>query len=159
MWNGIWLQSVGINFKLILRLFKIPFIIFVHNTRFNYMQIKHFFLYVLFSAGMCTGYAQATKINNDPAALFKQAKEYFQNNEYSLAYPVFKNLQNPQYGATLNDATIREEIKFYTIACELYLKNAAAASQAAEFISLETTTPLVQMMSFYLAEYLSKSRY
>lgn len=158
MWNGIWLQSEGINFKLILRLFKIPFIIFVHNTRFNYMQIKHFFLYVLFSASMYTGYAQATKINNDPAALFKQAKEYFQNNEYSLAYPVFKNLQNPQYGATLNDATIREEIKFYTIACELYLKNSAAASQAAEFISLETTTPLVQMMSFYLAEYLFEQK-
>ncbi len=115
--------------------------------------IKKYTLFLLFTLASCTINAQATKMNNDPTAQFKQAKEYFQNNEYSLAYPVFKNLQQPEYGTTLMDATIREQIKFYIIVCELHLKNEGAANKAIEFVSLETNASLVQMMSFYLAEY------
>ena len=33
--------------------------------------------------------AQFTKANNDPDADFKQAKELYQNNQFSLAYPLF----------------------------------------------------------------------
>lgn len=154
LWNGIWLQYAGSNFRLILLLFKIHNIIFAHHTRFMHMRlIQKYTFVVLFSLAASSLYAQATKMNNDPTTQFKQAKEYFQNDEYSLAYPVFKNLQKPEYGATLIDAAIQEQIKFYVIICELHLKSSGAANKAIEFVSLETSTPLVQMMSFYLAEY------
>jgi hypothetical protein len=35
---------------------------------------------------------QYTKMNDDPDAAFKSAKELFQKEQYSLAYPVFKYL-------------------------------------------------------------------
>lgn len=34
--------------------------------------------------------AQITQLQQDPDAEFKQAKEMFQNDQYGLAYPVFK---------------------------------------------------------------------
>ena len=38
--------------------------------------------------------AQQTRVYTDPLANFKQAKEFFQKEQYSLAYPLFKELRN-----------------------------------------------------------------
>lgn len=122
------------------------------------MRLKKYTLLVFFSIASSIVHAQATKINNDPAEQFKTAKAYFQNNAFSLAYPVFKNLQQPENGATLMDATIKEQIKFYIIVCELQLKNTSAVNKAIEFVSLENNVALVQMMSFYLAENLFEQK-
>ena len=35
---------------------------------------------------------QPTAFINDPDARFKEAKDYFQKKEYSLAYPLFREL-------------------------------------------------------------------
>jgi hypothetical protein len=37
--------------------------------------------------------AQQTRFYSDPDEKFKEAKEYFQKEEYSLAYPLLKELQ------------------------------------------------------------------
>ena len=37
--------------------------------------------------------AQQTAFYTDPETKFKEAKEYFQKEQYSLAYPLFKELK------------------------------------------------------------------
>ena len=51
---------------------------------------------------------------------FKEAKEYFQKEEYSLAYPIFKELQQSVHETDkINNVTTVQEINYYTIACAL----------------------------------------
>lgn len=97
--------------------------------------------------------AQATKINNDPDARFKLAKEYFQKEQYSLAYPVFKTLSVNVNNGGLLAATIQTESKYYRIVCGLKLNDAMAETNAIEFVNLENRLPRVEMMSFHLGEY------
>jgi TolA-binding protein len=99
-------------------------------------------------------YAQQTRILNDPQATFKQAKEYFQREQYSLAYPLLKDLALQQGPADRSSQAITyQEIKYYTIVCALKQNEAGAIAKAREFITVEDNVARVQMMSFHLAEY------
>lgn len=97
--------------------------------------------------------AQYTKVNDDPDADFKTAKELYQKEQFSLAYPVFKYL----YANGVNDskypATITTEAKYYYITCGLKLNDSAASPLAADFINLEHHTPRIEIMSYELGEY------
>ena len=97
--------------------------------------------------------AQYTKTYDDPDAIFKSAKELFQKEQYSLAYPVFKNLYANESANTNLPVTIQSESKYYYIICGLKLNDATAEPLAKTFIDLEHHAPHVQMASFYLAEY------
>ena len=97
--------------------------------------------------------AQSTKINNDPDVDFKQAKEFFQKEQYSLAYPVFKNLYTNGLGNTNYPTGIQTEAKYYYISCGLKLNDATAEPMAIDFIELEHHEPRIQLMSYQLAEY------
>jgi len=97
--------------------------------------------------------SQSTKFNNDPDADFKQAKEFFQKEQYSLAYPVFKNLYSNGIGNTNYPISIQTEAKYYYITCGLKLNDATAEPLAIDFIDLEHHEPRIQMMSYQLAEY------
>jgi TolA-binding protein len=98
--------------------------------------------------------AQQTRIINDPQASFKQAKEYFQREQYSLAYPLFKDLELQQRESDRSNEAIKyQEIKYYTTVCALKQGEEAAVQQAKDFIDLEDNAPRVQMMSYHLAEY------
>src|SRR4051812_19942557 len=85
--------------------------------------------------------AQLTRANTDPDAAFKNAKDLYQKEQFSLAYPVFKQLYNN--GVTQSDipAAIRIESKYYSIVCGLQLNDSTAEPQAQEFIELENQTP------------------
>ena len=98
--------------------------------------------------------AQQTAAMTDPQLAFKEAKEYFQNEYYSLAYPLFKDL-NLYLRETdrSNQAINYQEIKYYTIACSLKQNEATAADAAREFIDIEDNVARVKMMSFHLGEY------
>lgn len=96
--------------------------------------------------------AQSTFTHNDPDELFKQAKLYYQKEQYSLAYPVFKNLNTDINNSNI-PATVQSEIKYYTIVCGLLLNDAASVSSARLYVELEHNTPRVQMMAFHLGEY------
>jgi TolA-binding protein len=103
--------------------------------------------------------AQQTRYFTDPAAKLKEAKEYFQSGYYSLAYPIFKDL-NLYLRETdrSNQALNSQEIKYYTTVCALKQNEAAAADVAREFIDLENNVARVQMMSFHLGEYYFRKR-
>ena len=103
--------------------------------------------------------AQQTKIFDDPQETFKQAKEYFQKEQYSLAYPLLKELQQSiKERDKANDAIISQEIEYYTIVCALKQNENRAEENAKEFIDVEKNTARVQMMSFHLAEYLFRAQ-
>lgn len=98
--------------------------------------------------------AQQTAVMTDPQLAFKEAKEYFQNEYYSLAYPLFRDL-NLYLRETdrSNQALNYQEIKYYTIVCSLKQNEETAADAAREFIDIEDNVARVKMMSFHLGEY------
>lgn len=104
-------------------------------------------LLFLFSSG------QYTKMNDDPDAAFKSAKELFQKEQYSLAYPVFKYLYTNKVTISNLPVTIQLEAKYYYIICGLKLNDISAEPMAIDFIALEHHVPRIQMMSFQLGEY------
>jgi TolA-binding protein len=98
--------------------------------------------------------AQQSVFYNDPQAKFKEAKEYFQKEQYSLAYPLFKELlQSVLETDKSNNAIITEEINFYTLACALKQNESRAEQLAREYINLEKNNARVQQMNFHLGEY------
>lgn len=98
--------------------------------------------------------AQQTRFINDPQATFNQAKEYFHKEQYSLAYPLLKDLQlKLRETDRSNDALNYQEVRYYTTVCALKQNEERAAYVAQEFIDLEDNASLTQSMSFHLAEY------
>jgi TolA-binding protein len=99
-------------------------------------------------------YAQQTRVITDPLATFKHAKELYQREQYSLAYPLLKDLQLQQTAIDRsNQAVNYQEVKYYTIVCALKQNEEGAVLKARKFIDQEDNAARVQMMSFHLAEY------
>jgi tetratricopeptide (TPR) repeat protein len=98
--------------------------------------------------------AQQTRFINDPQDTYKQAKEYFQREQYSLAYPLLKDLQLKQRNIDLTSQAIpTQELKYYTTVCALMQNEKGAVEKAKDFIDLEANEARTQMMSYHLAEY------
>lgn len=100
------------------------------------------------------GYSQSTRFYSDPQATFKEAKEYFQKEQYSLAYPLFKELRQSVHETDkINSAVTVQEISYYSTVCALKQNEGRAEDEALAYIDLEKNTPRIQMMSFHLGEY------
>lgn len=98
--------------------------------------------------------AQQTKFLDDPQADFKQAREFFQNEYYSLAYPMFRQLEaGMRETDRSNNAVEYEDVKYYYLVCGLEQNDKGAVGPAREFIDLDKNAARVGMMSFHLAEY------
>lgn len=116
-----------------------------------------FILIVVFTS-ICS-YSQQPRILDDPNATYHQAKEYFQKEHYSLAYPLFKDLElRLRETDRSNQALNAQEIRFYTIVCGLKQNEEAAVEKAKEFIDLEDNIARVEMMNFHLAEYYFRTK-
>ena len=98
--------------------------------------------------------AQQTRIYSDPQEKFNEAKEYFQKEQYSLAYPLLKELQRSIMETDrINDAIVTQEINYYTTVCALKQNEGLAVDKAIEFIDLEKNNARIQQMNFHLGEY------
>jgi len=98
--------------------------------------------------------AQQTRFYSDPEEKFKEAKEYFQKEEYSLAYPLLKELQQSvRETDRINNVTTVQEVNYYTIACALKQNEGRAEEMAKNYIDLEKNNARVQQMNFHLGEY------
>ncbi|MBN8788939.1 MAG: tetratricopeptide repeat protein [Terrimonas sp.] len=98
--------------------------------------------------------AQQSAIHTDPDAAYKQAKEYFQKEQFSLAYPVFRELSLATRSTDKsNNGIVYDDIHFYTIACRLLQNESVAADAAINFMQVNHNPSLKERMSFYLAEY------
>lgn len=99
-------------------------------------------------------FSQQTKFYSDPQEKFKEAKEYYQKEQYSLAYPLLKELQQSvQETDKINHAVTAQEISYYTTACALKQNESRAEEKAIDYIDQEKNNARVQMMSFHLGEY------
>ncbi|MBS1946406.1 MAG: tetratricopeptide repeat protein [Bacteroidetes bacterium] len=104
-------------------------------------------------------FAQQTRFISDPQSAFKQAQEFYQKENYSLAYPLLKELEaNLAEADKTNSALNYQDIKYYSIVCGLKQNETEAEAKANDFIDLENNEPRVQMMSFHLAEYYFRER-
>ncbi|MBX2921354.1 MAG: tetratricopeptide repeat protein [Chitinophagaceae bacterium] len=103
---------------------------------------------------MCDAFAQETRIFVDPQASYKQAKEFFQNDQFSLAYPVFRELERSMRSTDkTNNSLVHDDVYFYTIACGLQQNETFAAEEAVNFVETNSNPSLGERLSFYLAEY------
>src|SRR5215210_6149999 len=95
-------------------------------------------------------FAQATLANNDPDEDFKLAKELYQKEQFSLAYPLFNNISLHNNSASNLPLTTKVEARYYSIVCGLKLNDPAAVIAAREFVDLEHNTPRTHMLSYHL---------
>ncbi|MFT3677367.1 MAG: tetratricopeptide repeat protein [Chitinophagaceae bacterium] len=105
---------------------------------------------------VCGGivFSQQTSFYTDPATQFKEAKEYFQKGQYSLAYPLLKELrQQVRETDIANHAVTVQEIQYYSLACALMQNESRAEQEAIDYIDLEKNTARVQMMNYQLGEF------
>ena len=99
-------------------------------------------------------FSQQTRFYSDPEEKFKEAKEYFQKEQYSLAYPLLKELrQAVRETDKANTAITVQEINYYAIVCALKQAEGRAEGEAQEYIDIEKNTARTQMMSYHLGEY------
>ncbi|MET0392466.1 MAG: tetratricopeptide repeat protein, partial [Chitinophagaceae bacterium] len=104
-------------------------------------------------------FAQQTAYYSDPDAKFKEAKEYFQREQYSLAYPLLKELkQDIRETDMANHAVTVQEIGYYATVCGLKQDESRAAADATSYINNEKNTARVQMMHYHLGEYYFRRR-
>lgn len=116
--------------------------------------MKKLYLPLVFSAFSFLSYSQKTYQYSDPQEKFNEAKEYFQKGQYSLAYPLFKELQQSLKDADrANNPIVFQEIHYYAIAAGLKQNEQRSEQDALEYIQLAKNNARVQMMSFQLAEY------
>lgn len=101
-------------------------------------------------------HAQSTKVYNDPDADFKQAKELYQQQKFSLAYPLFEKLYLDNARTSNIPISVQTEAKYYSIVCRLQLNDVTAVAAANDFISLEHNAPRIEMMCYQLGEYYYK---
>ena len=98
--------------------------------------------------------AQQTRIITDPQEKFKEAKDYYQKEQYSLAYPLFKELQQASKETNyINDPLVTQEINYYTTVLALKQNEERAEAKAVDFIELEKNNARVQQMNFHLGEF------
>jgi TolA-binding protein len=101
-----------------------------------------------------SSFSQQTRYYSDPEATFKEAKEYFQKDQFSLAYPLFKELQHAVRETDKANSTITvQEINYYTTVCALKQGEGRAEIEAQQYIDIEKNTARTQMMNFHLGEY------
>lgn len=116
--------------------------------------MKKLFLLVTATACGAVVYSQQTAFYSDPSAKFKEAKEYFQKEQYSLAYPLLRELkQDVRETDMANHAVITQEIGYYTTVCALKQDDGRAEDDALGYIAVEKNTARVQMIHYHLAEY------
>ncbi|WP_290793088.1 tetratricopeptide repeat protein [Flavihumibacter sp. UBA7668] len=98
--------------------------------------------------------AQQTGFFTDPQSGFKQAKEYYQRGQYSLAYPIFRELHlRLREPDQTNQALNSQELRYYTLACGLMKNEKGALEEAVEYVELDRNVSRVELMSFQLGEY------
>jgi hypothetical protein len=82
-----------------------------------------------------SSFSQQTRYYSDPETTFKEAKEYFQKDQFSLAYPLFKELQHAIRETDKANSTITvQEINYYTTVCALKQGEGRAEIEAQQYI-------------------------
>jgi len=99
-------------------------------------------------------HAQQTFFITDPQATYKQAQEFYQKQYYSLAYPIFRELEQDQVNRPqLYESFNYDNVHFYTLVCSLNQDDSSAVAPARIFIESDDNAARGQMLAYHLAEY------
>lgn len=98
-------------------------------------------------------FTQSTKAYNDIDEEFKKAKELFQQDAYSLAYPIFKKLANLNNENSNFPTYIIEESSYYSLVCGLINDDTAILNPALLYAATSTSNAHIQKINYYIAEY------
>jgi tetratricopeptide (TPR) repeat protein len=111
------------------------------------------FLYILIIISTSC-FSQANYTVTDPERSFKQAKDFFILEEYTLAYPLLRQLKDQYPENTGSDHTyLNQDLDYYYIVCGLRLNQEIAEQQAKNFITVANNEPRQQVLSYHLAKY------
>lgn len=99
-------------------------------------------------------FAQQTLLPADDTRDYRDARQWFAEGNYALSYPVFKRMEH-QFGQRVPMAyeLAMDEIRFFSIACELQLENAAAENNARQYLKTVQSEGLRASMSVHLGRY------
>lgn len=99
-------------------------------------------------------FSQQTFYNQPTQDRFNEAKEYFQKEQYNLAYPILKELrQSLTESDKINRAVVAQEIEYYAIVSALKQNENNAELDAEVYADVTKNNARAQMMRFHLAEY------
>lgn len=99
-------------------------------------------------------YSQQTYFVHSVQDRFNEAKEYFQKEQYNLAYPIFKELrQHLTESDRINQTVVAQEIEYYAIVSSLKQNESNAELDAGIYADVTKNNARAQMMRFHLAEY------
>jgi len=130
------------------------FAMLIFLNKYSIGNMKSLLLIIISFSVFFQSMAQPTAFINDPDARLKEAKGYFQKKEYSLAYPLFRELSKDlQKNISSNFPITVQEIEFYDIVCGLMQNEDVAVTRAENYIFLSKNEARVEGMSFYLGEY------
>lgn len=116
--------------------------------------MNRFFSVVVLLIISSSVFSQANFNVTDPEKSFKEAKEFFIQEQYALAYPLLKELKQKYPENTASSHTyLNQDIEYYFIVCGLKLDQQVAEEQAKSFIAVANNEPRQQIMSYHLAKY------
>jgi len=116
--------------------------------------VNRFVCTILCLAVVATVNAQQSAAYTDPQKNFKLAKAFYQQDQFSLAYPIFKELSAKLRPVDRSsEALDYQEIKYYTIVCGLRQNEGGALQQAHDFVAMNDNESRVELMHFQLGEY------
>lgn len=110
-----------------------------------------FFFVILSSSSLI---AQQTRLYEDPQAGFRQGKEFFEHEYYSLAFPIFRDLKYTLRETDKSNNSVEyQDVKFYYLVCALEQNDKTAVTAAQEYVETENNATRVGMLSFHVGEY------
>lgn len=113
--------------------------------------------FLLFALGLFTNMpvsGQATYPVTDPYQQFFEARQWFNEGNYGLSYPVFKELERRMASGELQERQLQfDEVRFYNIACELMQGNIGAERHASEYLAANNTPVYKEQLGYYLGMY------
>ncbi|MFN8243806.1 MAG: tetratricopeptide repeat protein [Ferruginibacter sp.] len=109
---------------------------------------------LLLTAAFLPATAQPTQAITDPERKYKEAKDYFVQGQYALAYPLLKELRSEYPDNTASGhGYLSDDVNYFYIACELQLQQPVAEQEARHYINITTNEPRRQLLSYHLAHY------
>lgn len=116
--------------------------------------MNRFFLLLFLLITSFSTFSQANFNVTDPDKSFKEAKDFFIQEQYALAYPLLKELKQKYPENTASSHTyLNQDIDYYYIVTGLALDQQVAEEEAASFIKVANNEPRQQIMSYHLAKY------
>ena len=128
------------------------------NTTFTMNKVGYLFLGFIFLVCSISLKAQLTQTFIEPDASFKQAKLLYQQEQFSLAYPLFKSFYINGIKNSNLPVQVLVECKYYYIICGLQLNDESVTALAQSFIDIEPDIAHTQLTAYYLGEYYYKKK-